>query len=128
MKKIKIGLLSKKRGNYELQGRIAKGPSVKDLTSEEVAHHKNALIDAGFDVQLISWGPGFIDEIRAIKVDLVFNVFQRHCLCLLSCPRSFCHLPSYNIVLLEFYFHQLRDGNLSRITMISNIINYLFKT
>ncbi len=74
MKKIKIGLLSKKRGNYELQGRIAKGPSVKDLTSEEVAHHKNALIDAGFDVQLISWGPGFIDEIRAIKVDLVFNV------------------------------------------------------
>jgi D-alanine-D-alanine ligase len=74
MKTLRIGLLSKKRGNYALQERLAQDSSVNDLTSEEVLHHKNALIDAGFDVQLINWGPDFINEIRAASIDLVFNV------------------------------------------------------
>ena len=74
MKKVNIGLLSKKRGNYQLQERLASSSSVKDLTSEEVLHHKNALIGAGFEVQLINWGPDFITEIRSASIDLVFNV------------------------------------------------------
>jgi len=74
--KIKIAVLSKKRGNYALQERMAhaQGSSVKDLTGEEVLHHKNSLVDIGFDVQVINWGPNFIDKVRGAKADLVFNV------------------------------------------------------
>ena len=64
MKKTKIGLLSKKRGNYKLQERISNNIPITDLTSEEVAHHKEVLIDAGYAVEIITWGSGFIDRIQ----------------------------------------------------------------
>jgi len=71
MTKRKIGLLSKKRGNYKLQEKIS---SVEDQTNHEVQHHKKALLDAGFDVQIIKWGPDFISEILSSDLDIVFNV------------------------------------------------------
>ena len=74
MKKKKIGLLSKKRGNYTLQELISEDSTVEDLTDEEVLHHKNALLDAGFDVEMINWGPDFINEVSSLEVDIVFNV------------------------------------------------------
>ncbi len=76
MQKVRIAVLSKKRGNYALQEKMAQaqGSSVEDLTGEEVLHHKNALVEAGYDVQIIEWGPDFIEKIREADVDLVFNV------------------------------------------------------
>ena len=74
MKKTKVALLSKKRGNYELQERLAESEVVIDTTGDEVRHYQQALLDAGFDVKLIKWGPKFIDEIRNAKVDIAFNV------------------------------------------------------
>jgi len=74
MKKTKIGLLSKKRGNYKLQERITDNSAIEDLTNEEVEHHKNALIDADFNVEIIKWGADFIIEIQNAKADIVFNV------------------------------------------------------
>jgi len=74
MKKTKIGLLSKKRGNYKLQERISNNASIIDLTNGEVAHHKDALIDAGYEVEIIKWGLDSIDKIKNAEVDIVFNV------------------------------------------------------
>lgn len=74
MQKIKIGLLAKKRGNYELQERISGKENVIDLTGDEVEHHENALLEAGFDVEIIGWDGNFFERIKKSKVDLVFNV------------------------------------------------------
>ena len=59
MTKIKIGLLNKKRGNFKLQEKFAGSNKVVDETSKEVAHHRQALIDAGYDVCTIDLGTGF---------------------------------------------------------------------
>ena len=74
MKKIKIGLLNKKRGNFRIQEKFVGGNNVIDETHKEVAHHRQALIDAGYEVCTISYGESFIKDLEDNKVDLVFNV------------------------------------------------------
>ncbi len=74
MTKFTIGLLHKKRGNFIIQEKFAGKDKVIDETYKEVAHHKQALIDAGYDVCIIHWGDTFIKELSDSKVDLVFNV------------------------------------------------------
>ncbi len=74
MTKIKIGLLNKKRGNFKIQEKFAGKDNVVDETHKEVAHHKQALIDAGYEVCTINWGDSFIKDMMDNKVDLVFNV------------------------------------------------------
>jgi D-alanine-D-alanine ligase len=72
--KTRIGLLSKKRGNYKLQEKFSGEQNVEDLTSVEVAHHKDALINAGYEVQVIDWNSNFIDLVANAQVDIFFNV------------------------------------------------------
>ena len=74
MKKIKIGLLNKKRGNFRIQEKFVGTGNVIDETHKEVAHHRQALIDAGYEVCTISYGESFIKDLEDNKVDLVFNV------------------------------------------------------
>ncbi|MCK4638078.1 MAG: hypothetical protein KAT33_01530 [Bacteroidales bacterium] len=74
MTKIKIGLLNKKRGNFKIQEKFAGTENVVDETHKEVAHYKQALIDAGYEVYTINWGASFIKDLEDNKVDLVFNV------------------------------------------------------
>lgn len=74
MTKIKIGLLNKKRGNFKIQEKFVGTDNVVDKTHKEIAHHKQALIDAGYKVCTISWGESFIKDLEDNKVDLVFNV------------------------------------------------------
>lgn len=74
MKKIKIGLLNKKRGNFKLQEKFVGSDKVVDETHKEVEHHRQALLNAGYEVYIIDWGPYFIKDIEEAQVDLVFNV------------------------------------------------------
>jgi len=74
MGKLRIGLLHKKRGNLALQERFIGAENVMDTTESEVQHHQQALIEAGYDVRRIRWGPNFIVDLQAASVDLVFNV------------------------------------------------------
>ncbi len=74
IRRFNIGLLNKKRGNFELQEKFAGSSKVVDETSKEVAHHQQALIDSGYEVCTIDWGPDFINDLRKANVDLVFNV------------------------------------------------------
>ena len=74
MTKIKMGLLSKKRGNYKLQQKFTGKETIYDETTKEVAHHRDALIRAGYDVVVIEWGSDFIDRVKHEDVQLVFNV------------------------------------------------------
>jgi D-alanine-D-alanine ligase len=74
MTKPTIGLLNKKRGNFAIQANFAGADSVVDETDAEVAHHERALIEAGYSVHQIRWGPNFVSELRDSQVDLVFNV------------------------------------------------------
>ena len=50
MKKIKIGLLNKKRGNFKIQEKFIGTDNVVDETHKEVIHHKQALVDAGYEI------------------------------------------------------------------------------
>ncbi|MHA1219752.1 MAG: D-alanine--D-alanine ligase family protein [Candidatus Heimdallarchaeaceae archaeon] len=74
MRKLDIGLLNKKRRNFQLQEKFAGFNMVVDATPKEVVHHREALIDAGYNVCTIEWGPDFINDLRKANVDLVFNV------------------------------------------------------
>ncbi len=74
IRRFNIGLLNKKRGNFELQEKFSVSNKVVDETFKEVAHHRQALIDSGYDVCTIDWGPDFINDLRKANVDLVFNV------------------------------------------------------
>jgi len=74
MARLKIGLLSKKRGNFVIQEKLVAADNVVDKTDAEVEHHKQALIEAGYSVYQIYWGPNFIKDLQASQVDLVFNV------------------------------------------------------
>ena len=74
MTKIKIGLLNKKRGNFKLQEKFVGKDDVVDETHKEVAHYKQALINAGYEVCTINWGDSFIKDLMDNQVDLVFNV------------------------------------------------------
>lgn len=74
MTKIKIGLLNKKRGSFKIQEKFAGTDDIVDETYKEVAHNKQALIDAGYEVCTINWGDSFIKDLMNNKFDLVFNV------------------------------------------------------
>lgn len=74
MKNISIGLLNKKRGNFKLQEKFKGADNVVDETHKEVAHHRQALTEAGYNVCTIEWGPDFVNDLKKANVDLVFNV------------------------------------------------------
>ncbi len=74
MSAVTIGLLNKKRGNFKLQEKFAGADEVVDETSAEVAHHEEALREAGYDVRVINWGPDILRDLAEANVDLVFNV------------------------------------------------------
>jgi D-alanine-D-alanine ligase len=74
MSKLRIGLLNKKRGNFAIQEKFTGVNSVVDNTDLEVKHHEQALVEAGYDVYPIYWGANFINELKNLQVDLVFNV------------------------------------------------------
>ena len=74
MTRVKIGLLSKKRGNFALQERFRGPTSVVDTTELEVEHHRTALTGAGYEVHVLPWGPDIMREIQALGTSLVFNV------------------------------------------------------
>ncbi|KKM09369.1 hypothetical protein SY88_19225 [Clostridiales bacterium PH28_bin88] len=74
MKKLKIGVLSKLRGNFQLQAKYIGTENIKDETPAEVRHHQEALREAGYEVALIEWGPEFMKRLSEAKVDLIFNV------------------------------------------------------
>ena len=74
IEKLRIGLLNKKRGNFAIQEKIIGANNVVDETDAEVAHHEQALTEAGYRVTQIHWGPNFINDLQALKVDLIFNV------------------------------------------------------
>jgi len=71
---MRIGLLSKKRGNFAIQEKFRGPTSVVDSTDLEVEHHRAALASAGYAVTLLRWGPDIMRDIQASGVDLVFNV------------------------------------------------------
>ena len=74
MSAVTIGLLNKKRGNFRIQEKFAGANEVVDETSAEVAHHEEALRDAGYEVRVINWGPDILRDLAGANVDLVFNV------------------------------------------------------
>jgi len=74
MEKLRIGLLKKKRGNFSIQEKFAGVNSVVDETDAEVKHHEQSLLEAGYSVHQIYWGPNFINDIQSTQVDLIFNV------------------------------------------------------
>ena len=72
--KPRIGLLSKKRGNFALQERFVGAENVADTTGDEVEHHCRALTTAGYEVHRVPWGPDFSRDVRDAPVDLFFNL------------------------------------------------------
>lgn len=74
MAKLRIGLLNKKRGNLALQEKFVGAGRVVDTTETEVSHHEQALMEAGYSVRQIRWGPNLINDLQNAQVDLVFNV------------------------------------------------------
>lgn len=74
MKSIRIGLLEKKRGNFALQEKLTEAANIIDETADEVAHHEQALLNAGYEVCRIAWGNRLMGDLLNARVDLVFNV------------------------------------------------------
>lgn len=74
IRKIKVGLLFKKRGNFELQQKFSGNENINDETAKEITHHQDALIQAGFDVKIIEWNTNFVDRVKQADIQLVFNV------------------------------------------------------
>ena len=74
MSRIRVGLLSKTRGNFALQQKFVGADQVVDTTSDEVDHHRQSLVEAGYEVKLIRWGPSVMTELSELDLDLVFNV------------------------------------------------------
>jgi len=74
MARLRIGLLTKKRGNFAIQEKFTGADNVVDETDAEVEHHERALTEAGYSLRRIHWGPNFIYDLQASDVDLVFNV------------------------------------------------------
>lgn len=74
MARLRIGLLTKKRGNFAIQEKLIGTDNVVDETNAEVEHHERALTEAGYSIRQIHWGPDFINNLQASQVDLVFNV------------------------------------------------------
>jgi len=74
MKRVKIGLLNKKRGNFTMQEKFTGAGEVTDQTLDEVRHHDEALRRGGYGVRVINWGPDVIQDLTEADVDIVFNV------------------------------------------------------
>jgi D-alanine-D-alanine ligase len=74
MSAVRIGLLSKKRGTFQIQEKFAGSDMVVDETSAEITHHEAALRDAGYEVRVIDWGPDIIRDLTEANIDLAFNV------------------------------------------------------
>jgi D-alanine-D-alanine ligase len=74
MSAVRIGLLNKKRGNFQIQEKFAGSDTVVDETSAEIDHHEAALRDAGYEVRVIDWGPDIIRGLTEANIDLAFNV------------------------------------------------------
>ena len=62
MAKLRIGLLNKKRGNFGIQAKFSGQDNVVDTTDAEVAHHEQALTEAGYDVDAFSSGAEVLVE------------------------------------------------------------------
>jgi D-alanine-D-alanine ligase len=72
---MRVGLLSKERGNFSLQRKfLGNDWSGVDTTSYEIAHHKKALLELGHEVRELQWGSHIIEELTRAKVDIFFNV------------------------------------------------------
>ena len=69
-----IGLLFKERGNFVLQKKFTDKGSVVNKTLDEVEHHERFLLEAGYRVRRLTWGPDILNELQARDFDLVFNV------------------------------------------------------
>jgi D-alanine-D-alanine ligase len=74
IKKFKICLLEKKRGNFLIQEKFDKNNSVIDTTNQELEHHFNALNEAGYEVIRVKWNEKIITNLRKLDADLIFNV------------------------------------------------------
>jgi len=74
MRTIRIGLLSKPRGNFAIQRCFAGTAEVHDTTADEVAHHRQALLAAGYPVLEIPWDDRIIQRLAEAEIDLAFNV------------------------------------------------------
>lgn len=73
-KRIKIGLLEKKRGNFSIHEKFAGNNNVIDTTSVEVEHHFKALSDVGHEVVRIKWDDNIISKLKTLDIDIIFNV------------------------------------------------------
>ena len=71
---IKICLLEKKRGNFSIQEKFDNCDNIVDTTNDEVDHHFNALIEAGYDVTRLKWDEKIISNLKKNGTDLVFNL------------------------------------------------------
>ena len=74
MRKIRVGLLEKKRGNFKLQEKFIGKENVNDTTDIEVQHHYDALKRAGYEVIKLKWSKNIIADLINLDVDIVFNV------------------------------------------------------
>jgi len=74
VEKLRIGLLNKRRGNFSIQEKFVGAGGVVDMTDAEVAHHEQALTEAGYNVRQIRWGSNLIGDLENVQVDLVFNI------------------------------------------------------
>jgi len=72
--RLRIAVLNKKRGNFVIHEKLVGAGNVVDETQAEVEHHERALLDAGHRVCQVRWSPNIINDLRALEVDLVFNV------------------------------------------------------
>ncbi|TFG27128.1 MAG: ATP-grasp domain-containing protein [Promethearchaeota archaeon] len=74
MKKIKVCLLEKKRGNFVLQEKFTGKENFVDTTKKEIEHHFKALRTAGYEVIKLKWSPNIISDLNDLDIDIVFNV------------------------------------------------------
>ena len=72
--RIKICLLEKKRGNFSIQEKFDNSDNIVDTTKDEVKHHFNALIKAGYDVTQLKWDENIISNLKKLDIDLFFNI------------------------------------------------------
>lgn len=74
MSKVKVCVLNKKRGNFELQEKFAGKENVLNNTNSEVQHHYEALTAAGYEVNKLKWSQNIIADLKELDLDIVFNV------------------------------------------------------
>ncbi len=72
--RIKICLLEKKRGNFSIQEKYDNINNIVDTTKDEVKHHFNALIEAGYDVTQLEWDENILSNLKKLDIDIIFNL------------------------------------------------------